>query len=345
MKPEVSVIIPTYNSASYIAKALKSVFAQSYDNWEIILIDDASTDATLRIVDCFADPRLRVIKNERNFGVSCGRNLGIQQARGKWIALLDSDDWYAPQRLEQLIAAGEANDADLVADNLWLINEGEREHWSTLFAECSQVELSGDTLIDAVQFVTSDRLPAINAKRSWSLGYAKPLIKREFLLRHQIWYDENLKVGEDFSLYLECLGYQGRFYLLEQPYYYYRIREVSLSTRKPIEYLAESSAIVQKFIDREVTSTEKSQLLKALLENLLLFQKRLTFYRLVENIREVEFRRATVQLIEHPDLIADIYLKSLMLLKNKFTALVRNKPVTTKPIVYPESRHWLEILK
>ena len=347
MKPEVSVIIPTYNSACYIAKALGSVLTQSYQSWEIILIDDGSTDATLSIVRSFTDSRLKIIENQRNRGVSYGRNLGIQQARGKWIALLDSDDWYAPQRLERLVAIAEAKNADLVADNLWLIDEGKTKPWSSLLAECSAVEFSGDTWIDAIQFVTSDRLPPIDAKRSWSLGYAKPLIKREFLLRHQIRYDEELQVGEDFTIYLECLRHQARFYLTEQPYYYYRTRAVSLSTRKPTQYLAESCEIAYKFVNREVVCFEQSQLLKALLENIMLFQKRLTFYLLLDELKNKQLLTAIAQIAEHPYVIADLYFKSLAVLKRKLKAIYTRKPAITsdESVVYPELKQWLQELR
>ncbi|MFM2312814.1 MAG: hypothetical protein RLZZ04_2090 [Cyanobacteriota bacterium] len=238
MKPEVSIIIPTYNSEKYIAQALESVFKQSYSNLEVILIDDASQDSTVETAHIFHDCRLRIFENKQNRGVSYGRNFGISQAQGKWIALLDSDDWYASDRLEKLIPQGEANDADLIADDLWLINEEQTKHWSSLLRECPHLNFSGIFSIDTVNFVTSDRLGSINANRTWSLGYTKPMIRREFLLKHQIWYDENLKVGEDFTLYLECLRHQAKFYLVNQPYYYYRTRSTSLSTRKKTEYLA-----------------------------------------------------------------------------------------------------------
>ncbi|MGL6343088.1 MAG: glycosyltransferase family 2 protein, partial [Waterburya sp.] len=102
MKPEVSVIVPAYNSEDYLPKALESVFNQTYNNLEVILIDDASSDATVKIANSFNDKRLKIIKNQQNKGVSYSRNCGIKQAQGNWIALLDSDDWYAPDRLEKL---------------------------------------------------------------------------------------------------------------------------------------------------------------------------------------------------------------------------------------------------
>jgi len=324
MKPEVTVIIPTYNSEQYIAQALESVFTQTYGNLEVILIDDASHDLTVEIAHSFQDRRLKIFSNNQNRGVSYGRNFGIRQAQGKWIALLDSDDWYAPQRLEKLIDLGETQDADLVADDLLLINDDQTEHWSTLLAECPQMEFSLITLIDGVKFVTSDRLPSINAKRIWSLGYTKPLIRREFLLKHQLWYDENLQVGEDFSLYLECLRQQAKFYLLAEPYYYYRTRTTSLSTRKPTEYLAESCAITQTFIDRELVSVSapNDKLVKALGENLVVFQRRLALYKLLENIQEQKLYTAITHLFDNPVIAGDLLQKSGILLFKKLVAML-----------------------
>ncbi|MEL6495681.1 MAG: glycosyltransferase family 2 protein [Cyanobacteria bacterium J06623_7] len=347
MKPEVSVIIPTYNSGAYITQALQSVFAQTYSNFEVILIDDASADSTVRIAHSFRDPRLRIIINEQNRGVSYGRNLGIQEARGKWVALLDSDDWYATDRLEKLVAMGEAKNADLIADDLYLIDEGKREHWSTLRAECSQINLPSIALIDAVDFATSDRLAAINAKQSWSLGYTKPLMRRDFLLTNQIRYDEDLKVGEDFTLYLECLRRQAKFYLLEQAYYYYRTREVSLSTRKPTEYLAESCAITQNFINREAQGLKKSVLLETLLENLRIFQKRLAFYELLLSIRERKMDLALAQVVERPDLATDLCRKSWTVLGKKIKRAFTSPALeqSDKPSFYPDLRDLLQGLK
>lgn len=344
MKPEVSVIIPTYNSEQYIAKALKSVFNQSYRNLEVILIDDASTDSTVRIARSFHDQRLRIVSNEQNRGVSYGRNLGIAQAQGKWIALLDSDDWYATERLAKLVAVGESQEADLIADDLFLINDGASEHWSTLREECPLLELSSIALIDAVKFATSDRLAPISAKQTWSLGYTKPLMRREFLRQHQICYDEKLKVGEDFSLYLECLRQQARFYLLEQPYYYYRTREISLSTRKPTEYLGESCAITQSFIERETHTSGESPLLKTLLENLAIFQKRLAFYRLLDSLKKQKLQQVISQIISHPHVINTLGQKSLMVLNKKLRALLITKNVnpSSNADPCPNFREWLQ---
>ena len=276
MNPDVSVIIPTYNSEGYIAQALQSLLDQTYSNLEIILVDDASSDSTVKIARSFDDRRLQIINNSQNRGVSYGRNCGIRQARGNWIALLDSDDWYASERLEKLLQVAEQENADLVADDLFLIRDDEQHPWGTLLRENEQ-EMLAIGLIDAPKFVVSDRPAPLNAKRNWSLGYTKPLIRREFLLENNIQYDETVHVGEDFILYLECLRHHARFCLVPQAYYYYRTLTKSLSIRKPTEYLAQSCQITQSFIIKEENSREDSQLLEALKQNLAIFKKRLAY--------------------------------------------------------------------
>ncbi len=326
MNPEVSIIIPTYNSENYIAKALKSVFNQTYSNFEIILIDDASSDSTVEIASSCNDKRLKIIANKHNRGVSYGRNCGIKQAKGQWIALLDSDDWYAPQRLERLLSAAKKSRIDLIADNLLLIQEQATMYWSTLLQENAQ-DLFSAQLINAVEFVTSDRLPSINAKRNWSLGYLKPLIRKEFLVENNIWYDEALNVGEDFSLYLECLRHQGRFYLIPEAYYYYQTRSLSLSTRKPTEYLSQSCEITQRFINRENCVSRDSKLLKALLQNLAAFERRLAYQYLLENIKNKKILKIYQQIVEKPYLLTDVTIRLLYVLVNKFESKLDLKKI------------------
>lgn len=324
MNPEISVIIPTYNSEGYIAQALKSVFNQTYRNFEIILVDDASSDSTVDIALSFGDQRLKIIKNKRNRGVSHARNCGIKQAQGRWIALLDSDDWYAPKRLESLLSVANKRCADLVADNLFLIQDQEREPWSTLL-EKNKKASSSVRLIDAAEFASSDRLSPIVGKRCWSLGYTKPMIRREFLVNHGIAYNEDINIGEDFTLYLECLRHQGRFYLVPEAHYYYRTRTVSLSTRKPQEYLSQSCAITQNFILQERRLSSNGKLLEALDKNLIVFKRRIAYQVVMESIKRKKMREAYQQLILEPSIVVDIVNKLLYVMENKLAfMLVKN---------------------
>ena len=317
MMPEVSIIIPTYNSEAYVAQAIESVLNQTYINFEIILVDDASTDSTLEIVSNFNDERLKVISNKQNRGVSYARNCGIKAAKGKWIALLDSDDWYAPERLEKLLFVAHKENANLVADDLNLIRDCELQPWSTLLQE-NEREIPSIEIINAIEFVISDRPNPINAKRNWSLGYTKPLIERKFLLQHNIEYDENIHVGEDFVLYLECLRHQARFALVSQPYYYYRTRETSLSTRKPTEYLADSCDITNIFVTREIDAHKNSSLLEALLENLVIYQQRLAYYQLLESIKQKNIIMAVTQIFHSPSCGIDLISKFIDVAQKRF---------------------------
>jgi glycosyltransferase involved in cell wall biosynthesis len=109
--PTVSVIIPTYNRAHLVHHAIGSVLDQSYRDLELIIVDDASTDDTERVVDGFSDPRIRHIRHSQNRGAPAARNAGITVARGSTIAFLDSDDEWLPEKLvRQLGVFGREND-------------------------------------------------------------------------------------------------------------------------------------------------------------------------------------------------------------------------------------------
>ncbi len=100
----VSIIMPSYNTENFIGESINSVLNQTYKNWELIIVDDASTDSTDKVVENFLnDRRIHYIKNKENYGAALSRNFAIKQAKGKWIAFLDSDDIWKPQKLERQI--------------------------------------------------------------------------------------------------------------------------------------------------------------------------------------------------------------------------------------------------
>ena len=134
MSSLVSIIMPSYNTAPYIAESIRSVIAQTYTDWELIIVDDASTDSTDEVVGKFTElaevnsngchprelnchpreggdlfSRIHYLKNDRNRGAAYSRNRALREAKGKWIAFLDSDDLWAPDKLEKQIAFMEKN--------------------------------------------------------------------------------------------------------------------------------------------------------------------------------------------------------------------------------------------
>lgn len=109
MNDLVSIIMPAYNCEAYIAASIRSVLAQTYTNWELLIVDDCSTDDTVSIVQSFHDNRIKLFFNERNSGAAVSRNRALREAWGRWVAFLDSDDLWHPEKLERQISFMEEN--------------------------------------------------------------------------------------------------------------------------------------------------------------------------------------------------------------------------------------------
>lgn len=97
----VSIVMPSYNSEKYIKNSVESVLNQTYSNWELLIVDDCSIDKTVEIIKSFKDERIRLFQNPINSGAAISRNWALREAKGKWIAFLDSDDIWLPNKLEE----------------------------------------------------------------------------------------------------------------------------------------------------------------------------------------------------------------------------------------------------
>lgn len=103
MNDLVSIIMPSYRTAKYIRDSIDSVLSQTYTNWELIIIDDCSPDESNEIIESYREPRIRLLKNATNIGAALSRNYGLREARGRYIAFLDSDDVWAKTKLERQV--------------------------------------------------------------------------------------------------------------------------------------------------------------------------------------------------------------------------------------------------
>ncbi len=126
--PLVSVVIPSYNHAHLIGRALSSVLAQSWPRLEVIVVDNHSTDNTDEVVNGFADARVRLLKVYNGGTIAISRNLGIRAARGEWVAFLDSDDWWAYDKLAR--CAAHFGEADFIYHRLRIVPKGRRFYLS-----------------------------------------------------------------------------------------------------------------------------------------------------------------------------------------------------------------------
>ncbi len=211
--PRVSIIIPAYKAVATLEKAVRSIIAQTEPDWELLLIDDCSPDATGALADRLAplDARIRVIHQPANRGKPFAMNSGTAQARGRWIALLDSDDWYAPERLKTLLDAAEAADVTMVADNQ-VFYDGKAEAEAGLALPA----LKAATIIDLDGFLASS-----NAAANFDYGMLKPVFRADFIRAHKIEYYEPARLGEDYLILLCFFAAGGKALLLPDALYYY----------------------------------------------------------------------------------------------------------------------------
>ena len=230
-RPTVSVITPAYNVAPYIGQCIESVQAQTLADWEMLIVDDASTDETPAVVQRYlGDPRIRYMRNEQNLGPGATRNRALDTAQGEWIAIVDADDWIAPERLEKLVHFAEAQGVEMVADL-----QVYRTEWGSVY------QVSWATYAKPPKAPHRSPLEQVIA----APPSFKPLIRRAFLNEKQIRYPTTIRIGEDYAFYVEVLLNGGRFALLPEPMYYYRVRPGTTVTRydpleerrKAVEYL------------------------------------------------------------------------------------------------------------
>lgn len=129
-EPKVSVILPTYNRAETLGRAIKSVLDQTFGDFELIIVDDGSTDNTAEVVNSFRDPRVRYVRLETNRGAAAARNMGIKLARGDYIAFQDSDDEWLPEKLakQMKVFAHAPAEVGVVYTGFWRIEGSKRTY-------------------------------------------------------------------------------------------------------------------------------------------------------------------------------------------------------------------------
>jgi glycosyltransferase involved in cell wall biosynthesis len=136
MKPVVSVLIPPYNAEDFIGQAIESVLGQTYQGFEVIIVDDGSTERTRDRVRKFRDTRIHLIAHEQNKGICEARNTGMAAAQGHWIAPMDADDVWYKERLSKLLEVARDRKDVFVGSDLMLCFSGDRNElipWRTLF--------------------------------------------------------------------------------------------------------------------------------------------------------------------------------------------------------------------
>jgi glycosyltransferase involved in cell wall biosynthesis len=223
MNTLVSVIIPTYNRAQCISNAIDSVLYQTYKHYEIIVVDDGSTDDTLKVLEKYSDI-VRTFK-QNNSGVAAARNLGIKMARGEWIAFLDSDDRWLPDKLNKQIYWLKEHKSQVCFCTALIDYGNERKSESLLYKKCD---------VECVYFEDSIELPVLYDVPLW---LPSAVIKKNLLYDIGL-FDENLIVSEDTKLIYDICLNKGVSYLHNDFLIIDRTNEVDgLTNNRSVEFL------------------------------------------------------------------------------------------------------------
>lgn len=293
--PTVSVIVPCYNAAQFLASTLASVECQSFTNWECILIDDCSTDNTADVLREFArkDARFIPIFLDKNGGASAARNAGFAAARGIYITLLDADDSYVPDRLARLVELIGSTGADLVFDNQIIAD----------FPETSEVDKAFHWLTQDSRTFTADDFFGESARfgRSINPGYMKPMFRTEFVSKHRLRYDLSFRSGQDYLLYADSFAREPLCYATAYCGYIYRRRSGSLSRSGGL-HLRNHARLSTEILARYSKRLSKTSI-AALQRRRAYFQRGAELHDLRVLIADRRLVKAAVSLVRHPGAI------------------------------------------
>lgn len=204
--PKVTVLMPVYNVAQYVGEAIGSILDQTYSDFELLVINDGSTDATREKVLSFTDSRIRFVENERNIGLANTLNRGIELAHGEYIARMDGDDISVPERLEKQVAVLDRH-AEIA-----ICGAGYRFFGARNYAA-----------------IYPERDAAIKAGLLFGCCMIIPLFRREAILQSGLRYNQNYFPAEDYHFWTQCALKGLQMYNIPEILFHYRMHESQVS--------------------------------------------------------------------------------------------------------------------
>lgn len=244
--PIVSIIIPIYNTEKYIKQCLESCINQTYKDFEVIIVDDKSTDNTLSITKNILSSsgiNYIIIEKNKRKGVSNSRNLGIKRSKGKYIYFLDSDDIIKKNAIEELVTLAEDNNY-MVVYGRYSRKLSDLECLDTFRASYKLYNISYD-----------DLGPLIWAGVIWG-----GIINSEIIKKNNLYFDESLEYGEDTVFKIDLLPYIDKLVVIDEILYYWRIVKKSLSDNTDIrKQLSREYNLLKVFLLKLTESNNKSQ--------------------------------------------------------------------------------------
>ena len=257
MKPEISIIMCAYNAGRYIEEAIDSVQAQTFENWELIVVDDGSVDDTAQKVKAkMQDQRIRYIYQE-NAKQGKARNNGIANARAEWIALLDADDLWMPEKLQLQLSVAKDIQADV------------------FYCMVKLMDASGNYIKD--EAIESLQTGWLQSKQDMLNGRNDSFFCSTVLMKKKVFdavggFDEAPDMAEDYHLYLKLIDCGYTFYRQPESLVYYRIHDSQTSSTEFITFILSVRAyrlVKFKYIpQKQVAVAMKKRLNRYLLHNI-----------------------------------------------------------------------------
>ena len=229
--PAVSIVIPMYNAENYISDCLNSILAQTFQNFEVIVVDDCSTDNSFAIVESYVEKfggRLRLERMLKNSGSGAlPRNKGMLLSRGEYLLIIDNDDAITPTALEELYSVAKDFDADVVACEKYY--EIPEKFWYDEEFKRQLQPLIRSGIVDEPSFLTNDVLERLHLanKRYFLWNLWSKLIRRDFVLRNEFCFSDTIIDDMIFTICLLCTA--EKFVLVLNVVNYYRVHKGSIS--------------------------------------------------------------------------------------------------------------------
>lgn len=226
---DISVIIPVYNTEKYVGDCIESILKQTFSNYEIILVDDGSTDGSGAICDYYANDdklseKIKVIHRD-NQGPAATRRIGVENAQGEFVCFIDSDDWVSTDYLEVLYGRGTAENADIITTFFTdVYDNGKRVPCPNSMGKNHANLVKEDSLITDGK---EGFIYEIHGSRNITTGPYPKLIKRS--LFEGIDYHEDVTIGEDYSMILQLMAKASRILILNKYMYFRRIHGKNIS--------------------------------------------------------------------------------------------------------------------
>lgn len=238
--PLISVVIPTYNHADFLKVAITSVVEQTYQNFEIIIVDNHSNDHTNEVVDSFNDNRIHLHKINNKGVIAASRNLGVDHTDGEWIAYLDSDDWWYPTRLKCLIDSVHSNlKYDVISTNEYKTDKLTGKKTKLIYGP-----LDGEKYKSLLLYGNR-------------LSPSASIVRKEFLIKNKVRFNEssNFVTVEDYDYWLQLAFLDANFKFIQSFEGEYLVHggnssgHQALHKRNELNLLKHHVFNVQKFID------------------------------------------------------------------------------------------------